>query len=395
MNRIDRYVFRQVMFPLLVTLGIAALLLLLERMLRIFDFVINQGGPLGVVWRMLGNQIPQYVGLALPVGFFLGVQLAVRKMSTNSELDAARSIGVGLQRLLRPTLFLGVVLAVISILITGYLQPFSRYAYETLVFEVRSGTLGASIKAGEFTSLGKGITLRIESSRNGGRELKDIFIQKESPSGRVTAVTARAGRFYATSDFEALVLRLEDGILLDIDLKEPKPKVLTFKTHDFTIGIPEAEAFRQRGSRTQELTLPELYRKTIEGGPDAAAFKSAFNARIARALSLLAIPFLGIALGLSAKRSNSALGLTFGIIVMLIVHKLLEFGEVYSGVGNSSVLVSIWLPVLAFYVISLRLFYVAAFKVGGSPLHTLETLWAVTSSSLRTLVTRLQRQKQW
>ena len=38
-NRLDRYIIRQVLGPLVMTLGVAAMLLLLERMLRLFDFV--------------------------------------------------------------------------------------------------------------------------------------------------------------------------------------------------------------------------------------------------------------------------------------------------------------------------------------------------------------------
>ena len=51
-NRLDRYIIRQVLEPLIMTLGVAAMLLLLERMLRLFDFVVNQGGPVEVVFRM-------------------------------------------------------------------------------------------------------------------------------------------------------------------------------------------------------------------------------------------------------------------------------------------------------------------------------------------------------
>jgi len=395
LSRIDRYVFKQVMFPLLVTLAVAALLLLLERMLRIFDFVINQGGPLNVVWQMLGNLIPQYIGLALPVGFFLGVQVAVRKMSNNSELDAARSVGIGLQRLLRPTMLISGLLMIVSIILTGYLQPYSHYAYETLAFEVRSGTLGASIKAGEFTPIGKGITLRIEASKNGGRRLEHLFIQKESKEGRLTVVTAQSGAFFTSGDFETLVLRLNDGVLVDIDLDQPKPRVLTFKTHDFTISLPEFESFRERGVRTRELTLPELREKALAGGPDAPTYNAAFHARIARALSLLIIPFFGIALGITAKRTNSALGLTFGIVVMLVVHKTLEFGEVYTGVEAAPVWLTLWLPVLLFAILSGRLFQVAAFKVGGRPLAFLEAGWSSAAGVVNRIVSRFKGDDKW
>ena len=67
LNRVDRYLIGKITLPLVATLSVAALLLLLERMLRLFDFVVNQGGPVEVVFRMLGSLVPHYLGLALPI----------------------------------------------------------------------------------------------------------------------------------------------------------------------------------------------------------------------------------------------------------------------------------------------------------------------------------------
>lgn len=389
MKRIHRYVFRQVMTPLLVTLGIAALLLLLERMLRIFDFVINQGGPLTVVWKMLGNMVPQYLGLALPIGLFLGIQLGFRKLSLNSELDALQASGVGMSRMLWPLLGLALVMMMISIMLTGYIQPYSRYAYATLAFEVRSGTLGASIKAGEFTKLGKGMTIRIEAARDGGQTLDGVFLEKRGDDGRITAITAKQGTFFTTPDMQSLVLRLEDGLLLDAEANQPKPRVLSFRSHDLTIALPDSEAFRARGDNTLEITLGELWDLMHQPNQKVSLYEASFHARIVRAISLLAIPFLAMPLGLVRKRSNSSLGLTFGIVVMLLIHKTLEFGEVTSGHGGPSVWITLWLPVAAFYALSFRLYYIANHKVGGVPLENLDRAWSAAGGLIGSFF------KQW
>ena len=101
-NKIDRYLLRLFIVPLAMALAIAAMLLLLERMLRLFDLVINQGGPVGVVWQLLANLVPHYVGLALPLGVFLGVLLAFQRLSISSELDALMATGFGIPRLVMP-----------------------------------------------------------------------------------------------------------------------------------------------------------------------------------------------------------------------------------------------------------------------------------------------------
>lgn len=370
-----RYMLRQVMVPLLMTLGIAALLLLLERMLRIFDFVINEGGPFSVVWRLLGNMVPHYLGLALPIGFFLGIQLGFRRLSLTSELDAMQSAGIGLKRMLPPLLILALLLLAFNLLLAGFIQPFSRYAYANLAFEVQSGTLGASIKAGEFTRIGNGVTLRIEGSSDGGQTLDRLFIEKNSGDGRTSAITAQKGRFFATEDLSSLILRLEDGILVDLDQKNNNPRVLTFKTHDFVVALPRAEEFRDRGERTIERTFPELLEGMKGDGPEAAETRAAFHARVVRSIVLLAIPFFAIPLGVIRKRSSGTLGIAFGIIVMLLLHKILEFGEVYASLGHAPVWLTLWLPVALFFALSLRLFHISASTVGGEPLRLIEELW--------------------
>jgi lipopolysaccharide export system permease protein len=141
LTRFDRYLARLIIVPLVSSLVIAAMLLLLDRMLRLFDFVMNEGGPVDVVWRMLGNLLPEYLSLGIPIGVMMGVLLAFRTLALSSELDALRAVGISYWRLLRvPFLFAG-VFAIINFGIVGFLQPVSRYAYENLRYELRSGAL--------------------------------------------------------------------------------------------------------------------------------------------------------------------------------------------------------------------------------------------------------------
>src|SRR6185437_4072672 len=158
---IDRYLAKSIAVPLIGSLILAAMLLILDKMLRLFQYVVDAGGPVSVVWRMLA------------------ILLAFRKFALSSELDALRGIGVGYGRLLRVPYFYAVPLAIINLLIVGYLQPFTEYRYESLRFDLKSGALGAAIKVGEFNQLGKRITLRIERSEKKGTELHGIFVESD------------------------------------------------------------------------------------------------------------------------------------------------------------------------------------------------------------------------
>ena len=169
---IDRYLFRLVLMPMLAVFLLAASLLVLDKMLRLFDFVISEGGPVTVIWRMLANMIPEYMSLGIPLGLMLGILLAFRRLALSSELDTLRGVGMSYGRLLRvPYMYAG-LLMLLNLAIVGFVQPYSRYAYEGLRFELRTGALGASIKVGEFTKLGRNMTMRVEESRDAGRDLR-------------------------------------------------------------------------------------------------------------------------------------------------------------------------------------------------------------------------------
>ena len=162
LTAIDRYIFRLVLMPMLAIFLLAASLLILDKMLRLFDFVATEGGPVSVVFKMLANLLPEYASLAIPLGLMLGILLAFRKLATTSELDVLRAVGLSYTRLLRVPYMITIALACLNFAIVGYLQPLARYYYEQLQFELHSGALGASIKVGEFTTLKDRMALRIE-----------------------------------------------------------------------------------------------------------------------------------------------------------------------------------------------------------------------------------------
>src|SRR5206468_6265836 len=184
---IDRYLARTIAVPLIGTLILAAMLLVLDKMLRLFQYVVDAGGPVSVVWRMLANLLPEYLSLGIPIGLMLGILLAFRKLALSSELDALRGIGIGYSRLLRIPFVYAIPLTILNLVIVGYLEPYTHYRYEGLRFDLRSGALGAAIKVGEFNQLGKHLTLRIERSEKGGTQLHGIFVQSEDGKGNNVA----------------------------------------------------------------------------------------------------------------------------------------------------------------------------------------------------------------
>ncbi len=365
---------RLIAVPLFSTLVIFAMLLVLDRIRRLFDFVATEGGPVSIVWRMLINLLPEYLGLGIPVGLLLGVLLAFRRLATSSELDVMRGVGMSYTRLLRVPYAYAIVLAVVNLGIVSYVQPIARYYYEGLRFELRTGALGASIKVGEFTKLGDHMTLRIEESRDKGRDLTGIFVHAQTAKGDWLGVTAQGGRFLATDDPNVIILRLTNGTLIHNRAGYKTPRVLRFSGHDLPIDLPKFESFRQRGGRNLEYTLPELARqgRRAETNIERAGSRSEFHFRLAEVASIFLLPMLGLALGVPPKRSSSPLGVFLAIVMIVTYHKVNQYAASIGELGRVDPIIALWGPFMVFAGLVCWMYYTIAYIPGGQPISAVE-----------------------
>lgn len=358
---------------------IAASLLVLDKMLRLFDFVAVEGGPVGVVFKMLANLLPEYASLAIPLGLMLGILLAFRKLATTSELDVLRAVGLGYNRLLRVPYILTIVLAIVNLLIVGYLQPLSRYYYEQMQFQLRSGALGASIKVGEFNTLKDRMALRVERSEDGGTRLIGVFARIADKNGQVLSISAREGRFLATQDSrDTIILRLVDGTLIQ-DTGKGSPRTLSFTMHDLPVDLPKIEKFRQRGDKEREYVLPELLRigwNKQEPQDKRVQSLASLNYRLVEVVMMLLLPLLAVALAVPPKRSTSALGVFVSIVLVVAYHKVNQYGADVAALGMIHPFVAFWVPFFLFSALILWMYYQVAFVPGGQPIGALESLYA-------------------
>lgn len=397
MGLVDRYLARNITVPLVGTLILAAMLLVLEKMLRLFDFVITAGGPVSVVWRMLANLLPEYFSLGIPIGLMLGILLAFRKLALSSELDAMRGIGIGYGRLLRVPYMFAAGLLLVNIAIVGWVDPYARYRYEGLRFELKSGALGASIKVGEFNEFGKRMTLRIERSEDKGTRLLGIFTALDDKAGTKVAATAEEGQFLSTDDPDTIIFRLKKGRLVQDNPGFATPRTLSFESYDLPINLPAIDPFRGRGNEEKELILPELasraYGGTAATAKDERAARANLHFRLVEVVMMLMLPLLAIALAIPPKRSTSSLGIFIGIVMVVTYHKINQYAESAGSQGRLQPELALWLPFLAFVALILWMYHVIAHRPGGQPIGALEAAFAKIGKLIRKALPKSQFQR--
>ena len=401
LKSLDIYLLKQILPTLLITLMVAAVILLLERMLRLLDLAVGSGVSTLVVVQMLFNLIPHYIGLALPAALFLGVLLAFRKLSSQSELDAILSTGIGLSRIIRAAVLLGLVMMIFNLILVGYLQPYSRYAYRLILFNISSGVLEAGIGEGVFMNLPNNYTLRVQEARRSGKELYGVFAHRQSDDGTIVTLTAKRGRLITGGIDGVTSLRLYEGTRNKWSPGLYSAETVSFEVFDWPLNLEELVEFRVRGGDERELTLSELLNtylrkkepeflnseldmqsSDLDEDISINAIEAELHGRIVFSLSILFLPLLAASMGIMTRRSSKSFGLVFGLLIIVVYHKVLEFSEAIASVGGVAPMIALWGPFFLFLVATAYLFLKTEIVAGATPIQKIEDKWAHFSSDM-------------
>ena len=336
------------------------------------------------------------MGLAVPAALFLGVLLALRKLSCQSELDAIHSSGIGLSRFIRPAVLLGLVMMIFNLILVGYLQPLSRYAYRAILFDVTTGVLESGIGEGVFMDLPNGYTLRVQESRKSGTEIFGVFAHQQKDDGSIITLTAQRGQIVAAGADKVTSLRLFDGKRSEWSPNSSSSIDVSFDIFDWPLNLEELLKFRRRGGDERELTLSELIKiyltdiqdkgesytepdaiqlKPLEESISNEAVAAELHGRIVFSLSILFLPMLAAPLGIMTHRVRKSFGLVVGLLTLVVYHKILEFGEAYAAVGGIPPGPALWLPFAMFILGTSYLFLRTETIAGTPPVQRMEDHW--------------------
>jgi len=370
LSLIDRYLLRLAFWPMVGAMGVTLVALLLERILRLLDMLSASSDRFGFVAQLAVNLVPHYLGLTLPAAFFLALVVVVNRMNQASEIDSLLAAGVSLTRLAAPYLCLAAALTAVSLLVFGFLQPYSRYAYRAVLHTAQNAGWNGLVPAETILTPSKDLTMTTDEADAAGQQLSRIFIRRITDKGREEVTTARMAEIRRAADGQNVRLELQDGQQLRFN-EQGRPEVLSFKT--FTMQLPisgPAKLLRARGGDERELTLFELWNQAHSGRSTIPreTLKAELYGRLARALSLPLLPLLAVPLGLSAKRSGRAPGAIVGGLLLLAFHHLVQLGQSLADKGKALPEVSVGGPFLAFAAIAFIVFFTSRKRPGETPI---------------------------
>ncbi len=395
---IDRYVLTEVLKPLSVALGIGLMVLLSERLVRLLDITLGKKNSFSVVFELLGYLVPHYLGIALPAALFLGLLFGFNKLSKNSEIDAMLAAGISLHRMARPVIHFSILLALISVFIFGWLQPYTRYAYRALVFNIRNVEVFYLAEEGVFMQVGTR-TFILDTLERKTNRFQRIFLFDYRGKGGAQTVTAKRGYLVPQKEDPRPLLVLEEGLRLQLkswpepgsDAPPPTYTSGRFERVEVPIGRKSRSVFRPRGEDEREMTLTELIRSydTPRKKATVTEIHTELNKRIVSILTILILPFLALPFAIGQRRRQRAYRFAVAFTILVGYYELVQNTSAMAKTGAAPIWLALWAPFLTLATFTAWRYWHTCFTLGRDHFDVVYDRLSDIGQAVRRLVLRL------
>ncbi len=361
LNRLDRYVFREVLGPVTLGFAVYTFLLLMQFLFRSAEMIVRRDVPADIVGKLLILTLPNIVVLTIPMSLLFGVLVGMGRLSSDSELVALRSCGISLYQLYRPILALSLMLTALNIFFMVWSLPRANHALQQLRIDIVTGSSSKQIEPRVFYEDWQGLVLYIFDSPPEASHWEGVFVAQE-PEGTIGKVTvAEKGEVRFDELNDRLMLHLENALVHEVDMAEPdRYNVTRFASLEQTLidqFVHDQRVNITKGVR--ELTVPELRERLRdpELSPEMrniteVEIHKKFSIPVATAVfGLLALP-LGVSGG---SRSSKSSGFAMSIAIIMVYYIILNNGEEMARVGRMPASLAMWLPNLIFTVVGIFL----------------------------------------
>ncbi len=359
---IDRCMLKELIACFAFGIGTFTFVLMMGRILRLMDLIIDKGLGVGVVLRLFLHVLPFSLMMTIPLSVFFAVLATYGRLSSEGEALALKTNGVSLYRLMAPSLLIGVLATLATLWITVSLQPSSTRAFATLIHRLYQTKAILALQEGVFNTDFPGLVVYVDHLAGRSESLAGVLIIDRRNPADHRVVIAREGRLVEASNGgeSRSAIHLSDGTIHISSRDSPgRHRNLTFETYD--LQVPAGGRFGEaleRPKKGKEMAMGELRahieRLKKEGG-NALPLQVEWHKKFALPVACLILVLIASPLGIRLKKASRGVSLALSVAFAVFYYVMLAAGENLGARGRIDPAFGVWYPNLILALIAIGL----------------------------------------
>lgn len=177
---IFRYLAKEVFVTLASLTTILLLIFMSNQFVRYLNRAANGQIPAVIIMKLMMLELPNLMGLLLPLGFYVAVLVAYGRLYAESEMTVLQACGYGPAQLLKHTMIMAMIVTIVVTVIMFWVSPVIATERTRLLRTSGVQTLIQTIVPGRFRAISGGRTVfYVESMSRNHSKAHHVFLARQ------------------------------------------------------------------------------------------------------------------------------------------------------------------------------------------------------------------------
>ncbi len=370
MRRLDRYVFSEILGPF--GLGVVAFtfILLIARILKLVELVINRGVPAVQTLKLFSLILPFFLEVTVPPAMLLAILIALGRLSADGEIVALRAAGTSLIQIARPVAVFALVAWTLTSVLSMYVRPWGNATTRRLLYEIAKTRAAAGLRPNVFNDDFENLVIYVDTITSTSNTLEHVVIADTRSPEQASTLFAREGQLVPDEHRQILVLRLRHGSIHTMGRDDGSYHKTDFAEYDVRLNLADLSGPALRTASPGEMTPAELWNviaRKRAGGARAVGEELELHRKFSIPFACIVFAVVGVPLGVQPVRAVRSRGFALSLVLTFCYYVFLTGGETMATRELVPVPVALWVPNVLLGTLGVYLFATAAGEGGRAP----------------------------
>ena len=365
------YILKEILPIFFIGLMIFTIMLLMDKILKLIELVVNRGGSLSNILMLFLFISPSFLIITIPVAVLLGTLLTFGRLSSDSEITAFKASGMSLYQLFFPISIFALATFLLTSLLLFYALPWGNRGFKATLYLLVQSKANIEIKERVFNDAFSGLVVYVDRVPLQGNHMEGILIYDQREKGKSHTILAKQGFVINNPESQEIILRLRSG---DVHRFEPEAHTfqkIKFDTYDLKLELAKTFAAIEKKLKDWEMSIDDIRKKMEEikkTGKDTTSYEVELHKRYAIPFTCIVFALIGVPLGIHPHRSGRSYGFILSIFILIAYYVSLTASEILAMRKILPAYSVGWIPNLLFSGLGIYLLVKAASESPFKPI---------------------------
>lgn len=332
-----------------------------NQILLLAETILRMRVPVASVLRLIVYCLPGVVAQSSPYATLVGFLMCLGRMVTDNEILILRASGQRYAVILKPVIFIGLLISVFSFVMNDYFLPLGTLNYNKMRRHIVASNPAVELESNSIKKMNNSVFVIGDVN---GTSVSDLVLFDSSSDSQRLIIAGESNVKKSSDKGVIMSMDLNDTLVYLLDNKHPKSYDV-IDAESMHLNIFEDTIIESNSSiAPQEMTSYDLVKKIkdMQAKEDVShkkmnRYKLEFNKKFSMPFGSIFFALLAFPLALVfGKKDGQTLGLIFGIIISVLYWAATILGQTFGLRGGYNGFWMMWTPNFAIGIFGIHLY---------------------------------------